>query len=139
MDFIFGMYFALFYFQVQVSHAPSGWLTLVLKSINILPKYHEVMNMYHDYKISKNTLIVTAAMLGLSPLAHAANWFKLQGVSPAKAPMFSVSGFIEPSIYAQPGNEDNLEKNHIPRAPSSSPDIVAEVFATDFNGGLKGL
>ncbi|MDX5935866.1 outer membrane beta-barrel protein [Acidithiobacillus thiooxidans] len=25
------------------------------------------------------------------------------------------------------------------RAPSSSPDIVAEVFATDFNGGLKGL
>ncbi|PKY11373.1 hypothetical protein B1757_04795 [Acidithiobacillus marinus] len=29
--------------------------------------------------------------------------------------------------------------NIAPRAPSSSPDIVAEVFATDFNGGLKGL
>ncbi|WP_244947624.1 porin [Acidithiobacillus thiooxidans] len=129
MDFIFGMYFALFYFQVQVSHAPSGWLTLVLKSINILPKYHEVMNMYHDYKISKNTLIVTAAMLGLSPLAHAANWFKLQGVSPAKAPMFSVSGFIEPSIYAQPGNEDNLEKNHIPNTDLIAPGLSQSTTA----------
>jgi hypothetical protein len=31
------------------------------------------------------------------------------------------------------------ETNAVARAPSSSTDIVAEVFATDFNGGLKGL
>ncbi|MBU2839875.1 porin [Acidithiobacillus thiooxidans] len=88
--------------------------------------------MYHGHKISRNTLIVAAAMLGLSPLAHAANWFELQGISPAKAPIFGVSGFIEPSLYAQPGNEDSLENNQIPHidliAPGFSQSTTANIL-----------
>ncbi len=53
------------------------------------------------------TAILSAGIF-LSPTAQAANWFKLQGISPAKAPLFGVSGFIEPTIWAQGATEDGL-------------------------------
>ncbi|WP_226838424.1 hypothetical protein [Acidithiobacillus caldus] len=56
----------------------------------------------------QSILPVTLAALAWMPLAQAANWFALQGVSPPTAPLFGVSGFIEPSLYAQSGTEDGL-------------------------------
>ncbi|MBU2836029.1 porin [Acidithiobacillus thiooxidans] len=77
--------------------------------------------MYHGHKFSRNALIVAAAMFGVSPLAHAANWFELEDTSPATAPLIGVSGFIEPSIYAQSGQEDAYEHDQIPHINLISP------------------
>lgn len=48
-------------------------------------------------------LLAVVAYSLLSQSAIAANWFKSQGVSPSNAPLFNVSGFIEPSIYLMRG------------------------------------
>jgi len=59
--------------------------------------------------------ILTAVAALSCPMAQAANWFELQGISPAKAPLFGISGFIEPTVWAQPGTEDGYlhEEPHI--------------------------
>ena len=79
----------------------------------------------------QSILPVTLAALAWMPLAQAANWFALQGVSPPTAPLFGVSGFIEPSLYAQSGTEDAL--NHqIPHinlvGPNFSQSTTAQIL-----------
>ncbi|MHB8249158.1 MAG: porin [Acidithiobacillus sp.] len=64
------------------------------------------------------TLFAVVASALLSPSAVAANWFELQGISPPKAPLFGVSGFIEPSLYLMNGTaaENRVPPiNNIPR------------------------
>ena len=64
------------------------------------------------------TLFAVVASALLSPAAVAANWFELQGISPPKAPLFGVSGFIEPSLYLMNGTaaENRVPPiNNIPR------------------------
>ena len=63
-----------------------------------------------------------AAGLLYAPGAEAANWFELQGISPAKAPLFGVSGFIEPTIWVQPGTEDGL-LHEVPHINLVGPDF----------------
>ncbi|PKY10387.1 porin [Acidithiobacillus marinus] len=60
--------------------------------------------------IQKKPLLLSfflSASLGAGTLftqpAEAANWLAVQMVSPPKAPLFTVSGFIEPTIWAQNG------------------------------------
>ncbi|MEL5847965.1 MAG: porin [Candidatus Igneacidithiobacillus chanchocoensis] len=67
------------------------------------------------------TAILSAGIF-LSPTAQAANWFKLQGISPAKAPLFGVSGFIEPTIWAQGATEDGL-LHEVPHINLIGPDF----------------
>lgn len=43
------------------------------------------------------------AVLALTQSASAANWFELQGVSPALAPLVTVSGYFEPAYTYLPG------------------------------------
>lgn len=85
--------------------------------------------MYSQHKLSKKVGLAAALMLVLSPLAHAANWFELQGTSPAKAPLFGVSGFIEPSLYAQSGQEDSFVKNQIPHINLVGPEFAQSTTA----------
>ena len=80
------------------------------------------MNFAHKY--SRQTMVLAVATLAASPLAHAANWFALQGISPPKASHFGVSGFIEPSLYAQPGRKDRFEKNHVPNINLIAPNFT---------------
>lgn len=64
------------------------------------------------------TLCAVVASALLSQSAVAADWFELQGISPPKAPLFGVSGFIEPSLYLMNGTaaENRVPPiNNIPR------------------------
>ncbi|WP_431307146.1 porin [Acidithiobacillus acidisediminis] len=60
--------------------------------------------------------------------ANAANWFALQGISPPTAPLFGISGFIEPTVWAQPGVEDNL-LHEVPHINLIGPDFSQNTTA----------
>ncbi|MEY2342486.1 porin [Acidithiobacillus sp. IBUN Pt1247-S3] len=69
-------------------------------------------------------IISTAIAVGFlcGPSAEAANWFALQGISPPTAPLFGVSGFIEPTVWAQPGTEDEM-LHEVPHINLIGPDF----------------
>lgn len=82
------------------------------------------------YRYSRNNYKLVAIMLAASPLAHAANWFELQGISPTNADLFGISGFIEPSLYAQSGQKDALERTYVPNINRIAPNYTQSTTAS---------
>jgi hypothetical protein len=83
------------------------------------------------YKYSRLAFIVAAVVTMSSPWAHAANWFSVQGVSPANAPIFGVSGFVEPSIYAMSGTDAIVGKQSaVPNINRVAPNDTQSTMAT---------